>query len=328
MDEEMTRNVISVRDLHVALTLGENTITPVDGISFDVRPGESLGIVGESGSGKSLSLRAVLGLLPRGGESTGSVRYAFANGTIAADAARVRGRGAAMVFQEPMTALNPTMRVGDLIAEAVRVTGLRSRRAVRARVIELMASVGIPDPARRARMWPHELSGGLRQRVMIAAALATEPEVLFCDEPTTALDVTIQDQILGLLRRLQEERGMAMVFVSHDLAVVAEVCDRIAVMYAGRVVETGPVDDVLRAPRHPYTAALLASAPSFADGDGALATIPGSPPDPRDFPSGCRFAARCAFVTDACLQAPYTLDGDGVSATACIRPEVLAGVAA
>lgn len=328
MDEEMTRNVISVRDLQVSLTLGQNTVTPVDGISFDVRPGESLGIVGESGSGKSLSLRAVLGLLPRGGESTGSVRYAFANGTIGADAARVRGRGAAMVFQEPMTALNPTMRVGDLIAEGVRVTGVRSRRAVRDRVVELMASVGIPDPARRARMWPHELSGGLRQRVMIAAALATEPEVLFCDEPTTALDVTIQDQILGLLRRLQEERGMAMVFVSHDLAVVAEVCDRIAVMYAGRVVETGPVDEVLRAPRHPYTAALLASAPSFARSGDALETIPGSPPDPRDFPSGCRFAPRCAFAKDACLQAPYTLDSDGVSATACIRPEVLAGVAA
>lgn len=328
MDEEMTRTVISVRDLQVSLKLGEHTITPVDGISFDVRAGESLGIVGESGSGKSLSLRAVLGLLPRGGASTGSVRYAFASGSIGTDAARVRGRGAAMVFQEPMTALNPTMRVGDLIGEAVRVTGVHSRRAVRARVVELMASVGIPDPVRRARMWPHELSGGLRQRVMIAAALATEPEVLFCDEPTTALDVTIQDQILALLRRLQEERGMAMVFVSHDLAVVAEVCDRIAVMYAGRVVETGRVDDVLRAPRHPYTAALLASAPSFARSDGALATIPGSPPDPREFPSGCRFAPRCAFAQEECLRAPYTLDSDGERATACIRPEVLRVVAA
>lgn len=328
MDEEMTRTVISVRDLHVSLAPGENTVTPVDGVSFDVRPGESLGIVGESGSGKSLSLRAVLGLLPRGGSSTGAVRYAFANGTIGADAARVRGHGAAMVFQEPMTALNPTMRVGDLIAEAVRVTGVRSRRAVKDRVLELMASVGIPDPARRARMWPHELSGGLRQRVMIAAALATEPEVLFCDEPTTALDVTIQDQILGLLRRLQSERAMAMVFVSHDLAVVAEVCDRIAVMYAGRVVETGPVDEVLNAPRHPYTAALLGSAPSFARNGDPLATIPGSPPDPRDFPSGCRFAPRCAFADDACLLAPYVLDGDGPRATACIRPEVVAGAAA
>ncbi|MCD2442524.1 ABC transporter ATP-binding protein [Agromyces sp. SYSU K20354] len=319
----MSRTVLSVDDLHVQLTLGGRTLSPVDGVSFHVAAGESLGIVGESGSGKSLSLRAVLGLLPSGGESDGSIRFAFERGEISGDVEQVRGHGVAMVFQEPMTALNPTMRAGDLIAEAVRVRSGLSRRAAKARVIELMASVGIPDPARRARMWPHELSGGLRQRVMIAAALATEPELLLCDEPTTALDVTIQDQILGLLRRLREERGMSMVFVSHDLAVVAEVCDRVAVMYAGRIVETGPVDEVLRSPRHPYTAALLASAPSFQGGGGALATIPGSPPDPREFPSGCRFAARCAFARDDCRQAPYTLAGDEHRATACIHPEVL-----
>ncbi|MFB6612336.1 ABC transporter ATP-binding protein [Agromyces sp. NPDC056379] len=319
----MSRAVLGVSDLHVRLTVGGRTLSPVDGVSFQVAAGESLGIVGESGSGKSLSLRAVLGLLPQGGESDGSIRFAFERGEISGDAERVRGHGVAMVFQEPMTALNPTMRVGDLIAEAVRVRSGLSRRAAKSRVVELMSSVGIPDPARRARMWPHELSGGLRQRVMIAAALATEPELLLCDEPTTALDVTIQDQILGLLRRMREERGMAMVFVSHDLAVVAEVCDRVAVMYAGRIVETGPVDEVLRSPRHPYTAALLASAPSFRGGGGELATIPGTPPDPRQFPSGCRFAARCAFVRDDCLRAPYELAGDAHRSTACIHPEVL-----
>ncbi|MFC9559633.1 ABC transporter ATP-binding protein [Agromyces sp. NPDC056965] len=319
----MRRTVLSVDDLHVRLALGDRTMNPVDGVTFQVAAGESLGIVGESGSGKSLSLKAVLGLLPPGGESDGSIRFAFERGEISGDVEQVRGHGVAMVFQEPMTALNPTMRVGDLIAEAVRVRSGLSRRAARERVVELMASVGIPDPARRARMWPHELSGGLRQRVMIAAALATEPELLLCDEPTTALDVTIQDQILGLLRRLREERGMAMVFVSHDLAVVAEVCDRVAVMYAGRIVETGPVDEVLRSPRHPYTAALLASAPSFQGGGGALATIPGTPPDPRSFPTGCRFASRCAFARDDCHQAPYTLAGDAHRATACIHPEVL-----
>ncbi|RZU65360.1 peptide/nickel transport system ATP-binding protein [Microterricola gilva] len=328
MDQEMSRTVLSVNELQVQLTVGGRTLNPVDGVSFHVAAGESLGIVGESGSGKSLSLRAVLGLLPPGGESRGPIRFAFQRETIIGDPERVRGHGVAMIFQEPMTALNPTMRVGDLIAEAVRVHSGMSRRAARARVLELMASTGIPDPARRARMWPHELSGGLRQRVIIAAALASEPELLLCDEPTTALDVTIQDQILGLLQRLRAERGMAMVFVSHDLAVVAEVCDRIAVMYAGRIVETGPVDEVLRAPRHPYTAALLASAPSFHGGSAALATIPGSPPDPRQFPSGCRFAPRCAFARDDCRIAPYELDGNARHATACIHPEVLAEASA
>ena len=324
----MTRTVLDVRDLHVSLRSGERTVTPVDGVSFDVRAGESLGIVGESGSGKSLTLKAVLGLLPRGGSTAGSVSYSFADGPTGVDADRVRGRGAAMVFQEPMTALNPTMRVGDLIAEAVRMTGSRRPGVIRQRVHELMAGVGIPDPERRARMWPHELSGGLRQRVMIAAALATEPEVLLCDEPTTALDVTIQAQILRLLRDLRRERELAMVFVSHDLAVVAEVCDRVAVMYAGRIVETGAVADVLRAPQHPYTAALLASAPSFVGGSGRLATIPGSPPDPRGFPSGCRFAPRCTFAVEDCRSSSYTLAGADGRATACIRPEVLAEAAA
>ncbi|MFF2389039.1 ABC transporter ATP-binding protein [Agromyces sp. NPDC058104] len=333
MDQEVSRPVLGVDGLRVDLALGGGTMHPVDGVSFAVAPGESLGIVGESGSGKSLSLKAVLGLLPPGGTAAGDIRFDFAggagSGTDAGDVERVRGHGVAMIFQEPMTALNPTMRVGELIGEAVSARRRMPRRDVRARVLELMASVGIPEPERRARMWPHELSGGLRQRVMIAAALATEPELLLCDEPTTALDVTIQAQILELLRRLRAERGLAMVFVSHDLAVVAEVCDRVAVMYAGRIVEIGPVEEVLRSPRHPYTAALLASAPSFAGLGGALATIPGSPPDPRRFPEGCRFAPRCAFAQDDCRVARHELVGDDERrATACIHPEVLLEVGA
>jgi oligopeptide/dipeptide ABC transporter ATP-binding protein len=207
-----------------------------------------------------------------------------------------------MVFQEPMTALNPTMRVGDLIAEPMRVRGIGRREANR-RAIELMSQVGIPDAARRSRAWPHELSGGLRQRAMLAAALATDPKLLLCDEPTTALDVCIQDQILGLLSTLVRERGMAMVFVTHDLAVVAELCDRVAVMYAGTIVETGRTDDVLAAPAHAYTRALLRSAPSLARGREPLVGIPGRPPDPRSFPPGCRFADRCEFARDDCRQA-------------------------
>jgi oligopeptide/dipeptide ABC transporter ATP-binding protein len=302
-------------------------VTPVDGVSFSVQAGESLGIVGESGSGKSLTLRSILGLLPPNGEVDGAVRFCLdhgaADGVTAEDA---RGRGVAMIFQEPMTALNPTMRVGDLIAEGARASGKLSPAAARRRAVELLRATGVPEPERRARMWPHELSGGLRQRVMIAAALSTEPELLLCDEPTTALDVTIQDQILGLLTELRRDLGMALVFVSHDLAVIAEVCDRIAVMYAGRIVECGEVDDVLSAPHHPYTAALLGSVPSFHGSSEQLATIPGRPPDPRAFPTGCRFAPRCQFVRADCLTAPHQLLQHEGWATACIHPEVLTEV--
>ena len=338
MDTTVSAPLLAVEDLRVSFAVGDRRISPVDGVSFIVRRGEALGIVGESGSGKSLTLRSILGLLPPGSEVEGTVRFSFEGGTSASATSDLieltqpampgeaaAGHGVAMIFQEPMTALNPTMRVGDLIAEGALGRGGASRAAARRRAVELLGAAGVPDPERRARMWPHQLSGGLRQRVMIAAALSTEPELLLCDEPTTALDVTIQDQILGLLAQLRRDLAMAIVFVTHDLAVIAEVCDDIAVMYAGQIVESGPVDDVLAAPRHPYTAALIASAPSFQGGSGRLQGIGGMPPDPRAFPAGCRFAARCSFVREDCRTAPYRLDLREGRATACIHPEVLAG---
>ncbi|WP_449282479.1 ABC transporter ATP-binding protein [Leucobacter sp.] len=321
MDEEvMTDAVLTVEDLVIELNIGGRSLSPVDGVTFAVARGETLGIVGESGSGKSLTLRGVLGLLPAGARSRGRVAV---GGEESSGAVRI-----AMVFQEPMLALNPTMRVGDFIGEAVRANSKLSRAAVHRRVLELMADVGIPEPAVRARMWPHELSGGLRQRVMIAAALGADPAILLCDEPTTALDVTIQAQVLDLLKRLTRERGMAMVFVSHDLAVVGRVSDRIAVMYAGRLVEVGASEDVLRRPQHPYTAALLRCTPSAVTQGHALETIPGSPPDPGRFPPGCRFAPRCGFAAEVCRSAPYRLESSERGSTACIRSEILAEVGA
>ena len=317
--------LLTIEDLRVHLSLGDTSIAPVDGVTLSVERGEFLGIAGESGSGKSLTLRSIVGLLPAGSRVEGRLLFSLDGETPEVrDVEEVRGHGVAMIFQEPMTALNPTMRVGDLIAEAPRVHQGLGRADADARAIQLMGLVGIPDPVRRARHWPHQLSGGLRQRVMIATALSTEPKLLLCDEPTTALDVTIQDQILGLLDGLRRDLGMSIVLVTHDLAVIAEVCDRLAVMYAGRIVELGGVDEVLASPRHPYTSALLESVPSFHSSSEELHGMGGRPPDPRAFPSGCRFAPRCRFVRDDCLSAPYELALVDGRFTACIHPEVLA----
>ncbi len=251
-----SRSALAVENLSVELRRDGRTIRPVSDVSFALERGGSLAIVGESGSGKSVTLRAILGLLPRGGRVVGG--RVVIEGRTLKESRRNLGRGRdahlSIVFQDPLAALNPVLTVGDQIAEAPRfVLGL-SRRAARERALELLRLVGIPDPLRRHEAFPHELSGGTRQRVMIAVALSSEPRVLLCDEPTTALDVTIQAQVLALLADLRRDEGLTLVFVTHDLGVAAEVADDLAVMYAGRLVETGPVSEVLSSPKHPYTA--------------------------------------------------------------------------
>jgi oligopeptide/dipeptide ABC transporter ATP-binding protein len=320
--------ILDVRDLRVELPLSRGTVHAVDGASIAVEPGEAFGLVGESGCGKSMTLRAIMGLLPRPGHIVGGEVLFEGEDLVTASPGRlrqVRGGSIAMIFQEPMTALNPVMRVGDQIAEGPQVHLGLSRTASRERALDLMRRVGIPDPVRRARAYPHELSGGLRQRIMIAIALSCDPKLILCDEPTTALDVTIQDQILKLLLNLRSEFGVSVVFVTHDLAVVAETCERLAVMYAGQIVETGTVDEVFRAPRHPYTLGLLRSVPDFDSVQDSLSSIQGAPPDLVLPPPGCRFHPRCPFAQEDCISGEFPLrqlsPGRG---TACIHSDACA----
>ncbi|MEY9875071.1 oligopeptide/dipeptide ABC transporter ATP-binding protein [Streptacidiphilus sp. MAP12-33] len=290
--------LLSVRGLTV-----EIAGTPVvQDVSFDIRPGETLGVVGESGCGKSVTSLGILGLVPGQGRiSAGRVLFQGADLAASPKAlARVRGSGIAYVSQEPMVALDPTFTVGRQLAEGVaRHTGC-GRRAARARAVELLGRVNIPDPAGVADRHPHELSGGMAQRAAIALALAGEPRLLIADEPTTALDVTVQAEILGLLRTLAAETGLAVLLITHDWGVVADLCDRAVVMYAGQVVEQADVEALFTHPLHPYTAGLLAASPHAALPGQPLPTIPGTVPPPGAWPDGCRFAARCALVTEAC----------------------------
>jgi oligopeptide/dipeptide ABC transporter ATP-binding protein len=320
--------ILDVRDLRVEIPLSRGTVHAVDGASFELAPGQSLGLVGESGCGKSMTLRAILGLLPKPGRIVGGQVLFDGEDLASAEGGRlrdVRGASIGIIFQEPMTALNPVMRVGAQIAEGPMAHMGQSRSQARARALDLMTQVGIPDPARRARAYPHELSGGMRQRVMIAIALSCEPRLILCDEPTTALDVTIQDQILKLLAAMRRDFGVSVVFVTHDLAVVAQTCDTIAVMYAGQVVETGTVEEVFRGPRHPYTLGLLRSVPRFDLVRQSLASIPGQPPDLVLPPGGCRFHPRCPYAQDDCLTGDFPLRPLGAGAgraTACIHDDV------
>ncbi|MFL5929548.1 MAG: ABC transporter ATP-binding protein [Gaiellaceae bacterium] len=324
----MSTPLLRVDGLCVEFNLARGVLRAVDGASFEVQRGEALGIVGESGSGKTMALRALVGLLPPAASVTGgTIEIDGVDVTAAGEDGRreLRGRTVSVIFQEPMTALNPVLRVGDQIGETPMVRLGLTRRAAHARALELMRLVGIPDPKRRAQAYPHELSGGMRQRVMIAIALSADPKLILCDEPTTALDVTIQDQILKLLGDLQRELDVSLVFVSHDLAVIAQTCSRVAVMYAGQIVETGTVDAVFREPRHPYTLGLLRSVPDFDVVREHLSSIPGAPPDLAAPPAGCRFHPRCGFVHDDCRIDPIPLiDLGGDRAARCLYHELCA----
>lgn len=307
------RGILSVEDLRVSFATDGGIVHAVDGVSFDLAAGEILAVVGESGSGKSVTAQTVLGLTRAPNATiTGAVRFDGHDLTTLDDAGlrEIRGRRIAMIFQDPMTSLNPVYRVGDQIVEMIRAHQDVSKAQARQRAVELLTAVGIPNPERRARHYPHEFSGGMRQRVMIAMALALEPDVLIADEPTTALDVTVQAQILRLLARLNAERGLAVILITHDLGVVAEIADRVVVMYAGQIVEDTTLEGAFYDPQHPYTWGLLGSIARLDDDRPArLAQIAGAPPSLLNPPTGCRFAPRCPHEFDRCSEPP-PLDGD------------------
>jgi peptide/nickel transport system ATP-binding protein len=308
--------VLRLEQLRTYFSTADGTIKAVDGIDIEVRPGCTLGVVGESGCGKTVMALSVMRLLPRTGAIVGG--RIVLGGRDLADAAEdemqeLRGNAISMIFQEPMTSLNPVFSVGDQVGEAIRQHLVLSERDVRERVLELFELVGIADARRRVHHYPHQISGGMRQRVMIAMALACDPAVLIADEPTTALDVTIQAQILELMRELQQRNRMAIVLITHDLGVIAEMADEVAVMYAGKIIEHGSADQIFDQPRHPYTQGLLASIPSLAARGRPLTAISGTVPHPLNLPPGCTFAPRCPRVFEPCPRAfPARMDqGDG-----------------
>ena len=302
----MTQPVLELRDLSVTLATDRGPLRPVDGVSLAVRPGRTLAVVGESGCGKSVTALSIMGLLPDGAKLGGSARFEGRELTTLEpeEWRRKRGREMAMIFQEPMTSLNPAFRAGDQVAEALRLHQSLSPRAAWDAAVEMLARVRIPDAARRAQQYPHQLSGGMRQRVMIAMALACRPRLLIADEPTTALDVTVQAQILSLIDELKRDTGTAVVLITHDLGVVADHADDVVVMYAGRVAEQAPASALFVVPQHPYTIGLLGAAPSLEGGAERLASIDGTVPDLRNPPPGCRFAPRCPFAVARCAEQP------------------------
>lgn len=307
--------LLEVRELRVALQTARGPAEAVRGASFTLSRGDTLGLVGESGCGKSVTALALMGLLPEGATASGSVRFGGHELLGLADAAlcRLRGNRIAMVFQEPMSSLNPLHTVGRQVVEPLRLHRGLDRAAARAETVRLLERVGLPDARRRVDAYPHQLSGGQRQRVTIAMALACGPDLLIADEPTTALDVTIQGQILDLIAGLVAERGMALILISHDLGVIAENVDRMMVMYGGSVIEQGPTADVFRQRAHPYTRGLFDARPRLGGTRGQpLATIPGTVPDLADLPAGCPFAGRCTWALEAC--------GAGVPAEVVVSP--------
>ena len=305
----MAGPILELTDVTVTFPTDRGLLRAVDGISFAVQPGRTTAVVGESGCGKSVTALAIMGLLPSGGRIGGSIRLAGREvSTLTPEEWRgKRGGEMAMVFQEPMTSLNPAFTAGEQVAEALRVHQGLDKRAAFDRAVEMLTRVRIPDAARRAKQYPHQLSGGMRLRVMIAMALACRPKLLIADEPTTALDVTVQAQILALIDELKRETGTAVVLITHDLGVVADHADDVVVMYAGRVAERAPAAKLFATPQHPYTIGLLGAAPRLEGGAARLASIEGTVPDLLHAPPGCRFAARCPFAESACADAPPPL---------------------
>jgi peptide/nickel transport system ATP-binding protein len=324
----MSAPLLEVEDPTIEFDTPGGVVRAVDGVSFTLGHGEVLGVVGESGSGKTVTCRALIRLLPsrRARIVAGRVRVDGID-LLALDEAgmrQVRGGTIGMIFQNPTTHLDPVMTIGEQIAEPLRVHQGMSRDEALAHAEDLLRQVGIPDPATRVRSYPHEFSGGMRQRAMIAAALACRPKVLIADEPTTALDVTVQAQILRLLLDLRARTGLAIILISHDLAVVAETCDAIAVMYAGRIVERADKRTLLRRPLHPYTKGLIGSQPGAARPYAPLPSIPGQPPSLADLPSGCRFHPRCAYAERACrIERPPLVEADPGHTSACRRWRIL-----
>ncbi|MGE0714662.1 MAG: ABC transporter ATP-binding protein [Alphaproteobacteria bacterium] len=319
----MTEVVLTVDGLRTVFEQGGRTVVAVDDVSFALHAGEVLGLVGESGSGKSVTGYSIMRLIdPPGRIAAGRIAYRGEN-LAEADEERlraIRGNRIAMVFQDPMTSLSPTMSVGEMLAVVLRAHRTIGREEIRRRSIDMLRRLDIPSPEARLRAYPHELSGGMRQRICIAAAMLNEPDVLIADEPTTALDVTTQAQILAEVRDLCRNTGTAAVWISHDLAVIGTLARRVAVMYAGRIVETGPVDEVLSRPLHPYTRALLSAIPSANQGARRLPQLQGEIPSPGAFPTGCRFRPRCARADEACMADPG-LDAAGAGRQVrCFHP--------
>ncbi|MDN4075357.1 ABC transporter ATP-binding protein [Fictibacillus terranigra] len=301
----MQQNMLEVSNLTTTFTSRKSTFNAVDGISFHVEKGETLGIVGESGCGKSVTSLSIMGLVKPPGKVSGKHIRFDGDGIDLLhldqkEMRKLRGNEIAMIFQEPMTSLNPVYRIGNQIGETLKIHKKIKGIEQKDKVVELLKLVGIPRPDEIFYSYPHQLSGGMRQRVMIAMAMACDPKLIIADEPTTALDVTIQAQILELIKELQEQKGMSMILITHDLGVVSEVCDRVLVMYAGKIVESGPVKQILQNPQHPYTKGLLASLPRKGESHKRLSYIPGQVPAPKNWPKGCRFSDRCPYVMDQC----------------------------
>ncbi len=322
--------ILEVKNLKTYFYTEDGVVKAVDGVSFSLYEGETLGIVGESGSGKSVTSLSIMRLLDEKGRIVdGEVIFKGRNllDLPESEIRKIRGNEIAMIFQEPMVALNPVYTIGDQIIEAITLHQGLNEKDARLMAVDLLRKVGIPEPEKRIDQYPHQLSGGMRQRAMIAMALSCRPSILIADEPTTALDVTIQAQILDLMKSLQREYGMALIMITHDMGVIAEIADRVVVMYAGKVVEYGEIHEIFKNPRHPYTYGLLSSIPRLDIEQEKLKSIPGTVPDPLNFPSGCRFHPRCEFAQNRCKEEePETVEVSPGHYTRCFFWEKLKGL--